>query len=291
MRIEDAVAKFSIQLEADGRSSHTRRQYLRHLRTFATWAHDVAPCGDDIEAVDHEVVATFLASLAATGRAGGGRKKASSANCLRSSIRGFCRYLFEAGLTARDHGRLVRRARCAPPPPSGISDDDLGRLLAAAAKATGPEAARDHLFVSLLAATGLRLSSALAIDVEDLDLEGGCIEIRRSKNDAPARVLLSAGIREYLARYIAGRAAGPLFADRTGRRITGRHAQRRLAELGRAAGIGRRVSAHRFRHRFAQKVYAKTRDLGLTQAALHHRSIASTTRYATPDETMLRAAL
>jgi len=38
MDISAAIDKFLLQLAADGRSVHTRKQYERHLRLFATWA-------------------------------------------------------------------------------------------------------------------------------------------------------------------------------------------------------------------------------------------------------------
>ncbi len=41
MTIEDALSRFLIQLDADGRSPHTLAQYRRHLRTLARWAADV----------------------------------------------------------------------------------------------------------------------------------------------------------------------------------------------------------------------------------------------------------
>ncbi len=37
MNIEDALARFLLQLEADGRSRHTIGQYRRHVRLLAAW--------------------------------------------------------------------------------------------------------------------------------------------------------------------------------------------------------------------------------------------------------------
>jgi len=50
-------------------------------------------------------------------------------------------------------------------------------------------------------------------------------------------------------------------------------------------------SAHSFRHSFAMKVYAASNDLQVTQAALGHASIVSTTIYARVDREKLRAAV
>jgi site-specific recombinase XerC len=70
-----------------------------------------------------------------------------------------------------------------------------------------------------------------------------------------------------------------------------RHVQRRLDLWCRRAGIERHVKPHDLRHSFAIALYRRTRDLLLVQAALRHRSIASTTVYAKCDEDRVRAAL
>ncbi len=61
MTIDDALSRFVVQLEADGRSPHTTGQYRRHVRLFAAWWRDVGP-GGGVEEVSHQDVARFLAS-------------------------------------------------------------------------------------------------------------------------------------------------------------------------------------------------------------------------------------
>jgi len=54
-------------------------------------------------------------------------------------------------------------------------------LTAALAGGTSVAASRDHALVAFLLGTGARLSSALALDVADLDLEGGVATLRELK--------------------------------------------------------------------------------------------------------------
>ena len=79
MLIREALRRFLVQLAADGRSAHTIAQYQRHVRLFARWCRDVGHSGA-LNKVDHEHVARFLASDAATVRPDGARKKASAMN-------------------------------------------------------------------------------------------------------------------------------------------------------------------------------------------------------------------
>lgn len=290
MTINEALERFTTQLQADGRSPHTIAQYRRHVRLFAHWCADVGACGDDIGQVGHEAVAEFLAADAATLRPDGERKKATAMNCLRTSLKGFFSYLHRAGYIRQDPSRLVRRAVCSPPPPKCLSPEEQARLMATLAAGGGPEAERDHALFHLMLASGIRLGSAVALDVEDIDLGGREVVLRRTKGDRPERVLLGEEIAAHLGRYLEGRSSGALFTAR-GKRVSVRHAQRRFSMWVGKAGITRRVTCHSLRHSFGQRVYDKTKDVLLAKEALRHRSISSTLVYARADRARLRLAL
>ena len=290
MSIEEALEKFLVQLEADGRSSHTIGQYRRHVRLLARWAASAGLSGDLAE-LGHEHLARFFAAPEARTRPDGRAKRAGSVNALRSSVKGFFTYLARAGLVEHDPSLILRRARCGQPPPRALGPEDQERLLAALSKAEGPIAQRDQVLFALLLGTGLRLSSAVSLDVEDVDLDDGQILVRRAKGDRVETVFLSRDLRELLETFMGERLTGPLFRARDERRISTRHAQRRFAQWLERAGISGRFSPHSLRHSFATELYRRTRDLLLVKEALHHRSIASTLVYARVDKEQLRAAL
>jgi integrase/recombinase XerC len=277
MHLNDAIAAFQLQLEADGRSIHTRRQYQRHLRLLAAWlSANGIPA--ELDAIGTQTIARFLVSDAARKTADGAAKLATSTNALRTSIRCFFAFAEAADLVPRSPAMLVRRARCAEPPPRALSDDEVERLLAVAAKGE----ARDELLVRLLLGTGLRLGEALALKVGDIDLRRGEIRVRRTKGDRPRVAYVPAELRERLAAWIEGR-DGRLFA------VSARHAQRRIGEMAREAGVC--ASAHALRHTTATRIYARTGDLGVVQRVLGHASVTTTVRYARCDEGAVRAAI
>lgn len=288
MHLQAALEAFQVQLAADGRSEHTRRQYQRHVRAFAGWLR-IAHRKSRVAAVTPQVVAEFFASDTARLSCRGGAKKATSANAQRTSLRCFFRWAHDAGLLHANPARLLRRARCAPPPPKALRDDEQERLLAVLADAVGPEADRDRILVELLLGTGVRIGSALALDIGDIDLVHGELTLRRAKNDRPSVAIVPAALVPRLRSFIGDRTAGPLFLA-CGRRISMRHAQRRIARRFELAGIQGR-STHALRHTFANTLLARTNDLRLVQAALHHSSIISTTVYTSVDRSKLRAAV
>jgi len=289
MTLDEAWERYRLQLTADGRSDHTVRQYGRHIRLLARWAAHTG-LSAEIGALGPQELARFLASPTARTGTDGAPKTPSSVNCHRSSIRTFFGFLHRAGVLSADPARLLRRALCSPPPPRCLAEGDCDRLLEVIAADRGDLARRDHALFHMMLATGLRVGSAVALEVRDVDLRRGEIHLREAKQGRRDRVLLGVAIREHLAGYLAGKNDGPLFPGRPGAAMTTRHAARRLTLWAERAGLGP-ISPHQLRHTFATRLYRKTGDVLLVQAALHHRSVTSTQVYARPNEDALRAAL
>ena len=287
MHVQEALQAFLIQLEADGRSPHTIGQYRRHGLAFAAWlaAHGDRPVAD----LKPDDLARFFADDAAKQSCRGGRKKAGSLNAMRTSLRCFCAHLHNAGLVAANPARLLRRARCAPPPPRALHADEQSRLRDVVAPGSGAAAARDRMLIELLLGTGVRIGSALALDVQDVDFAHSELLLRTTKNDRPTTAVMPAAVAGQLREYLAGRTDGPVFQV-NGRRLAARHAQRRLSGWLAKAGIQGR-SAHSLRHTFAADLLARTGDLRLVQAALNHASIVSTTIYTSVDRARVRAVV
>jgi integrase len=150
---------------------------------------------------------------------------------------------------------------------------------------------RDAALVRLLVNTGLRLSSALNLRVEDLDLARGELHVRKAKNDAPVVLPLSRAAARDLRMHLRRCGDGYLFPGDDGP-LTRRQAGRRIEEAAERAGLAGRASAHVLRHVFACRLLKATGgNLPLVQQALAHRSIASTTIYARVEAGALRAAL
>jgi len=127
--------------------------------------------------------------------------------------------LHEGGFLQRNPARLIRRAVCGTPPPRALSEEDSGRLLSTLSAATSPEGQRDHALFHLMLGTGIRLGSAVALDVEDADLDRGELFLNTMKNSLPDKVFLGREICQHLREFIGSRISGPLFRGRAGERI------------------------------------------------------------------------
>jgi len=279
MQLQVALALFLDQLRADGRSRHTVAQYNRQVAKLARWGAS-AGLSCEIEEIDHVALARFMGSPDALLAADGRERSPATVNALRSSLRAFFAYLADADLLPKSPARLIKRARCGAAPPRGLSERESEALMTTLAAAPGPLAQRDCALFSLLLATGIRVGSAVGLEVRDLDLDDGVMELRVMKGGRAMRVALGEEIVQRLAALVEGRDAGPVFMGREGLALSRRHVARRFREWVVAAGIKRSVTAHSLRHTFALAMYERTRDVFAVQRALGHRSIASTVGYA-----------
>jgi site-specific recombinase XerD len=290
MHILDALANFQTQLEANGRSIHTRQQYRRHITQLAAWLAENGHSGM-IEDITHETIADFLACPGTRQRPDGRPKKPSAMNALRSSLRTFFRWLHAAGYLPLDPARLVQRARCAPPPPRALSNAEQKMLLDAFGSAATPEERRDVALFSTMLNSGIRSGSAIQLNIEDIDFDRHEIRLRRAKGNREEVVYLNPTARRALREAVGDRAEGAVFVSRQGKRVSQRHIARRFRWwLGRAR-ITKPYSPHSLRHCFGTRIYERTRDLLLTQAAMNHKSIFSTVVYVGISERRLRRAL
>jgi integrase len=150
------------------------------------------------------------------------------------------------------------------------SDAEIERLVRAAGRLPSAAGLKGRTFSTifgLLAVSGLRVSEALALDHQDVDLEEGVLRIRRSKFGKSRLVAVHESTREALADYarerdrvVGCRATEAFFLSEKGRRVTEWAARYNFAVVSRQVGLraattncrhGRGPRLHDMRHRFA----------------------------------------
>jgi integrase/recombinase XerD len=183
-----------------------------------------------------------------------------------SYVRGFARYrsATDARTEIPPGGLLPHRPERARP--YLYTDAEIQQLLEAAlhlAPAGGLRAWTYHTLLGLLAVTGLRISEALGLTLEDVDLRAGVLTIRGTKFGKARLVPLHASTQQVLAAYtvrredfLAGRRAVSFFVSRRGTRLDSAGVRRTFYLLSRQIGLrdpgaSRGPRLHDFRHRFA----------------------------------------
>ncbi len=220
---------------------------------------------------------------------------ASSAGRAVVAVRGLHAFALAEGLASQDPACVVRPP--APPRrlPKAISIADVERLLDAAG--VGHSALRDRALLELLYSTGARISEAVGLDVDDLELSG---ESRSSSVAAIVRLngkggkqrLVPVGsfardaVDAYLVRTrpalaaASGRAqpSPALFLNARGGRLTRQGAWATLRAAAGRAGLAE-VSPHVLRHSFATHLLDGGADVRVVQELLGHASVTTTQVY------------
>jgi integrase len=146
------------------------------------------------------------------------------------------------------------------------SDQEVGRLLRAARELPPGKGLRHRTYatlVGLLAATGLRVGEALALDGADVDWQAGVLIVRQSKfrktRLVPAHASTVGRLRQYQQerdRVYPAPLTPALFVSERGRRLPYKTVQMVFRRLCEQVGLhgpatGRRPRIHDLRHRFA----------------------------------------
>jgi site-specific recombinase XerD len=141
--------------------------------------------------------------------------------------------------------------------------------------------AKHRCAMFLLYSAGLRVSELLRLRWEDIDADRKLIHVRSAKGKKDRVTLLSGYAYEYLRNY------RDLYSPREwvfegigGGQYSSRSVNAVIRRSARAAGIGKRVSAHTLRHSFATHLLERGTDLRYIQVLLGHDSSRTTERYA-----------
>ena len=265
-----------------GAAANTVAAYRRDLDAFAGHA---AAGGVTLETAGAEHVRGFLGALAAAGAA-----PRTAARRL-SALRQFYRFLLDEGMRSDDPTAAIDGPRVRPALPKFLSEDEVDRLLAAAAARDDADGLRRVALLEVLYATGLRVSELVGLPLAAVARDGRTLVVRGKGGKErlvpltePAAAALAAYgvVREtFLPKGRARRASPWLFPSRSrqGHLTRARFAQI-LKEVAVDAGLApSRVSPHVLRHSFASHLLARGADLRSLQQMLGHADIATTQIY------------
>ncbi len=130
-------------------------------------------------------------------------------------------------------------------------------------------------------ATGLRISEALHLHLEDIDSARRLVRVRQGKGHKDRYVPLSETLLRQLRTYWKEDRPGPwLFPGADSQRPLGVRSVQRVCQRAAAkAALSKGVTPHRLRHCFATHLLEAGTDLKTIQVLLGHRSLSTTSVY------------
>ncbi len=266
-----------------GLAANTVASYRRDLHRYLDF---LAGAGiDDPDQVTEATVGEFLMRLR-EGDADHPALGAGSAARAVVAVRGLHRFLVREGVCEHDPAAGVRPPAPARRLPKALPVDDVTRLIETAGAPGTSLALRDRALLELLYGTGARISEAVGLDVDDLDLETGGV-LLRGKGGKQRVVPLGSFARDALDAYLVRarpalhRAAGgpALFLNARGGRLSRQSAWTVLRSAAQRAGVRAEVSPHMLRHSFATHLIDGGADVRVVQELLGHASVTTTQVY------------
>jgi integrase/recombinase XerD len=242
-----------------------------------------------------DVAVQYLASRARrTPRGAGAPRNGDAARGLAptslrrraAAIRGFYRFAFGEGAIGTDVAARLDLPRQPRLLPETLDVAEVERLLDAAGEAT-----RERSLIELLYASGLRISEALQLDLEDLSFDAATVRVMGKggrERVVPVGEVALDWLRRWIAddrppllatSHVAPSRGGPLFLGDRGRRLARQQAWSAVKRAASAAGLADRVSPHTLRHSFATHLLEGGADLRIVQELLGHASINTTQLY------------
>jgi integrase/recombinase XerD len=270
-----------------GLADNTLKSYRRDLRRYLDFltARGVRQLAEVREAT----VTEFLVHLR-EGDEDHPPLSAASAGRTVVAVRGFHRFAVRDGMVGGDPAAAVRPPVPAKRLPKALPLADIERLLAAAGAPGTALALRDRALLELLYASGARISEAVGLDVDDLDLvpdERTGAVLLRGKGGKERIVPIGRAAAEALRRYqsrgrpfLDRRHRPELFLNARGGGLTRAGAFLILRRLAAKAGLEpERVHPHLLRHSFATHLLEGGADLRSVQEMLGHADLSTTELY------------
>lgn len=262
-------------------SKATRDAYQRDIRDFLAWCQQQQV---DPLAAGREDLTRYSAWLSQTPSRRTGRPlAASTVNRHQACLSSWYEYLTAEGLTRANPVQRVRRARIdrQQTTTQSLSKDEVGRLVAAAAKDKVFGGLVGYALAYFLAVTGARTTETCNLRIEHLGTSDGVRTARLYMKGGKQRVrALPPTLAQALDSVIGDRTAGPVFLAR-GEPINRRQLYKFVRRAAYAAGIAtwERISPHSLRHSWVTLTKQAGASLEDRQFALGHADPRTTQRY------------
>lgn len=267
-----------------GLAANTLVSYRRDL---VRYRHFLTAEGiDEVSGVTESLVTSFVVRL----REGDpDHVPLGSASVARAvvTVRGFHRFAVRDGMSEHDPAAPVRPPTPPKRLPKALSLGDVEAILEAASIAETPLAFRDRALLEVLYGTGARISEAVGLAVDDLDLIDGTV-LLKGKGSKQRLVPVGSYARRAVENYLVrgrpvlaqnGSGAPGLFLNARGGQLSRQSAWTVLTTVAERAGITRDVSPHTLRHSFATHLLDGGADVRVVQELLGHASVTTTQIY------------
>ncbi|WP_406676314.1 site-specific tyrosine recombinase XerD [Moorella sp. ACPs] len=260
-----------------GLAENTLASYNSDLQQFLQYLENSRV--KSLREVNHGLLVAYLVKMQQEGRA-----PATISQHL-AALKAFYHFLLKERLVDSDPTANLESPRQTKKLPQVLTVDEVERLLSQPRPDT-PAGLRDKAMLELLYATGLRVSELVALNVDQVNLEGEfvrCLGKGSRERVVPMGQVACFHVRTYLengrGKLIKKKTEPALFVNQHGRRLSRQGCWKILKGYARAANLQKEITPHTLRHSFATHLLENGADLRSVQELLGHADIGTTQIY------------
>ncbi len=243
--------KLESELKIRGFSQKTIDSYLFHNQEFLKFTNKKP---EEISEADAKNYLTYLTSEK--------KYKPRSINLAFSSLK----FLYHNLLNKKVMDN-VKIPKLDKKEPVVLNKDEIKLLLDAV------ENQKHKLLVNLMLTSGLRVSEAVSIKVEDINLDDKLLKVRSNKANRDRLTILSSKVVDDIRQYLINRKEGnPYLFPIRDSHITIKLPQKMIKQAARKANLDKRIFCHALRSTFARTLLDNEVDLSTVKELLGNNS-------------------
>lgn len=201
-----------------------------------------------------------------------------------AAIRSFFKFMFLQGLVSKNVASNIRNPKQEKRNPAILNVDEVAAVLDQMPAENITLHGRNLALAELLYGSGLRISEALALNINDFIPGSRMLRVKGKGSRERLAPLTDSSIERINAWLLmrdslAQPEEQALFVGSLGKRLNRREAARIIAKLCRQAGVKSEISPHGLRHSFATHLLMAGADLRSVQELLGHKRLATTQKY------------
>lgn len=275
MKLDLAYKKYMSWLTVnEGKSPNTIHNYGRDLRGYLAWLQQEEIT--DTDAISGQLIEQYLQSQKDV-------KAVRSIAREAAAIRSFHHYLAFV-YDAKDPSVNIEVRHSEDDLPVYATRAEMDRLLSSFTNAN-PKEILDHALLEFIYACGLRVSEAVNLTLNRVNLEEGMVRVL-GKGNKERLVPVPKGSVPVLKRYLeivrplfVKKPMAQFFVNSCGRPVTVRYVELLVREKCEEAGIDKHLTPHKLRHSYATHLLQGGADLRSIQELLGHADIGTTEIY------------
>lgn len=251
------LSKLQTELKIRGFSQKTVDAYLFHNQKFLDFA------GKKPEDVDEDDVKNYVVHMMEK------EYKPASVNLALCSLRFFYREILEKDIFSK-----IKMQKAEKKIPTVLTKQEVRNLISMTKNI------KHKILIELMYSSGLRVSEAVSMKLNDLDLDEKMGTVRSGKGKKDRQIIVSEEVADHIKQYSKKlEAENPYLFPSSQGHLSVRMAQKIVKEASQRAGINKRVFCHALRSSFATHLLESGTDIRIIQELLGHSNLSTTERY------------